>query len=571
MSIEGYAGGKPDTGWWMAQIRQGIAFRKKYAHENQWPAWRRYYRGEFPVGIIPVNLFFRMVRTIVPRTYFRNPSISVIATKPGLEQQVFAQLIERIDNKLIRTMGVKQQMKRMVHNAFMFGTAIGKLGFGAEFTPTPEIFDTSAPTDQTPKLSRRVEYNQLVEPNFPWFMSVHPGHFIVPNMLESFEGTPWVGMWVRRPLDDVQADPRMKNTKGLKSSSGPGLRGRDTGLGEPRQNYIDLVEVRDMRTGKVMILAPYSTDKVIYYDDDAMQINRRPNYYPAIFNPDDEVFWGVPDAKILEPIQLEANETRTLQMRHRRISLVKLLYKTKTIAKEELEKLLNGDVMAAVEVLGELSDIDTITLGGIPEGLIAADAIIQADARDTLGFSRNQSGDYASQKSHNAPTAFEAKVVDEASNIRIDERRDVLADVLVNMFEDANPIVFDKFTEEQVVQVVGPEGIPLWVAFKPAMLKSARYEMTIDPDSSVPETKDLRTQKALATYERLKTNPLIDPQLLTKYLLHELHGVQFDNMMRSVMNNAAAGVSGGTPQNPMTPEQLMQAMAAQQQGGGAQK
>ena len=57
-----------------------------------------------------------------------------------------------------------------------------------------------------------------------------------------------------------------------------------------------------------------------------------------------------------------------------------------------------------------------------------------------MGFSRNQAGEYSSQKSHNAPTAAEARIVQAASEIRVDERRDSLADVLVDMFEDANKL-----------------------------------------------------------------------------------------------------------------------------------
>ena len=563
ITTAGYVGGKPEISWWISQIRKGIAFRKKFAHEERWDQWRSYYRGNWPRGTLPVNVFFRMARTIVPRTYFRNPSISVIATKPGAEQQVFSQLIERLDNKMIRTMGVKGQIKKMVQNAFFFGTAAGKLGFGAEFTPTPDISDTSAPEHTTGSMKRRVEYNSLVQPNMPWFMSVHPGNLIVPDGLMNYEDTPWVATWLKRSIDDVQSDDRLSHVADLKPNTGRGTPERPVGLKHDRADMIDLVEIRDMRTEKAIIIAPYSSNRILYFDDDGMQINNRSNIYPVIFNDDDEVFWGVPDSAILEPQQLELNETRTLQMQHRRLSLVKLLYEAGAIDKTMVDKLLDGTVLGAIQV-NDLSKIDTREIGHIPESLFAADSVIQGDIRDTMGFSRNQAGEYASQKSHNAPTAQEARNVQMASDIRVDERRDIIADVLVNVFEDANVLMFEKFNEDQIVQVVGPEGVPYWVAFTPSMLKAARYEMNIDPDSAVPETKDVRTDKALATYERLKTNPLIDPQLLTKYLLHELHGVQFDSLMRTVQQNASSGAAGGTPETPMDVAQYMQMMA---QGG----
>lgn len=530
------------------------------AHEASWERWRGFYRGQWPRNTLPVNIFFRMLRTVVPRIYFRDPSISCIATKPGLEQQLFAQLIERIDNKLIRTMGVKREMKKMIHNTWMFGTSAGKLGYGAQFTPTPDEFDTEAPSHTTSKLTRKVEYHAGITANMPWFMSVHPGQLVVPKGLASFNDTPWVGTWIKRALDDIQSDPRFSNVKDLKSSTygGSQLIPSKPALDMPDQ--VDLCEIRDMRTGKVLVLAPYCTNRILYCEDDDLQNNGRPNVYPLVFNPDDEVFWGVPDSVILEPQQLEMNEIRTLMMKHRRLSLIKILYKDKAIDPTELEKMLNGDVGAAIRIQGELSDIDNFQVADIPQSLLAAGEIIENDVRENMGFSRNQAGNFASQKSHNAPTAYETSVVQAASEIRVDERKDEVADVLVQLFEDTNALIFNQWTDEQVVQVMGPDAVPYWVAFKPAMLKAARYEMNIDPDSTTPQTREVRREIATMVYTTGKANPLIDPEMLTKYWLREMGGVSLDDMMRQVQSNAAAGAPGSSPDQPMGPEQFMQQM-----------
>ena len=131
----GYSRGEPDPEYWMREIRRGIQFRKTYAQEQRWSSWRQYYRGNWPRGVLPVNLFFMMLRTVVPRIYFRNPSISIQPTKPGADQAAFAQLIERIDNKLMRTMRMKDQLKKITQQAWMFGTGIGKRGYAQEFKP----------------------------------------------------------------------------------------------------------------------------------------------------------------------------------------------------------------------------------------------------------------------------------------------------------------------------------------------------------------------------------------------------------------------------------------------------
>jgi len=115
----GYNTRKVDVGWWLDQIRAGEEFRKKYAMEERWDTWRAYYRGQWAPGILPFNFFFTLMRAIVPRVYFKNPSISISPAKPGILNAVFAQLLERIDNKLFYHMKMKKQIKKMIQDGFL--------------------------------------------------------------------------------------------------------------------------------------------------------------------------------------------------------------------------------------------------------------------------------------------------------------------------------------------------------------------------------------------------------------------------------------------------------------------
>ena len=130
---DGYIGsyGKPDEAWWLEQITEGIKYRQESAFEKEWARWRRYTRGEWAPGVFPVNLFFTLMRTIVPRVYFRNPSVSIVSTKPGPLFMGFARLLERVDAKLIRQAHIKEHMKAIVQDTFLMGTGVGTEGFGA--------------------------------------------------------------------------------------------------------------------------------------------------------------------------------------------------------------------------------------------------------------------------------------------------------------------------------------------------------------------------------------------------------------------------------------------------------
>jgi len=559
---EGYINGKLDLAWWTKQITAGVEYRKKFAHESKWQTWRDFYRGNWKDGVLPSNVYFKMLRTIVPRVYFRNPSISLQATKPGIEHMLFAQLLERIDNKLIKRMKLKKQLKMMVQDAFMFGTAVGKLGFGAEFTPSPDEVETDQPFD---KSDRVVEYNQNVHANMPWFMRVHPGAFIVPAGVMDFDDARFAIHWIRRSLADVKDDPRLKNVSGLSGSTRGTMSGDSgtTGAYKESKGYrnptemIDLYEIRDKKTRKVFVIAPFATDKVLYEGTDDLQFQGRLPFYTIVFNADDDVFWGVPDSQILEPIQLEMNEIRTQIMKHRRLSLVKILAKVNSMEEGEAEKLVNEDVAPVIFIKGEVqTDVKFLEGSNIPRDLFVAFEATVFDARETVGFSRNEFGEFNSRSGDTSAT--EATIVKQASEIRVDERRDMVADIITDLVEHMHTIIFEHWTDEQVMEVMGPGGVPIWIKFKPSMLKSGAYEVSVDPDTSVPDTKQARQNKAAQIFGLFKGDPLIDQMKLRRYLLHEMHGTVFDDML------VFPGL--GTPTNPVDMAQAISIFSDMQAG-----
>ena len=550
---EGYIekGTRPNVSWWLDQVKAGEAFRKKYALEEKWSTWRDYARGQWRKGIMPVNIYFMMMRTLIPRIYFRNPSVSVIPAMPGFENIAFAKTLQRVDNKMIDQMKLKREMKRCIRDAIMFGTGVPKIGFGAQFTPTPNFGATEEPIA---KQGTRFEYRDNVFKDMPWVARVHPKDFIVPSGLEVFEDARWVGHRVRRAVDDVRNDPRLENRSEIRSSKVSDIiRPPIEGFARQPVEMVDLYEIRDKKRAKVMVINPYARDKarLMYFGDDEFLINGAFPLFPIQFNDDDEVFWATPDSQIIEPQQLEINEIRTQSMKHRRLTLMKLLYKKGSISEEELEKMLSEDVMAAVAIDGELSDVKSSEAATIPQELLLEEEKIMSDVRELLGLGRNQFAEYGKSRTGkgNPPTAFEASVVKMASELRVDEKRDILADTLVAIVEAIHVIIFNHWSTEQVVDVVGPGGVPIWVKYTGDMLKGGQYNVKVDPDSSLPETKEIRMEKAVQTYSLLKSNPLIDPMRLTQYLLSELHGVQFDDMIRMLPPPSQG------PNGPVAPQQ----------------
>lgn len=571
---EGYnTRGKVDYGWWIKQLQDGSEYRKHAAFEDSWNKWHAFYRGDWTADVpIPVNLFFTLMRTIVPRVYFRDPSVSITSSKPGPLFMGFAKLLERVDSKLIRQMRLKTELKSMVQDAFLYGTGIGTLGFGALYEYS-HLGHVGAPS--VGKDGELIEYRDHVIPHMPWFSRIHPRNYIVPADTMSKQNMRWTAHIVERTVEDVQKDPRL-NRSARRSVQAGRFWTDNVGM-NPRRAWqqhamepttVELAVIRDKKTRQVIVLSP-GADSILFQGDDALQGHGFPEFV-VTFNDDPEYFWGVPDSQILEPFQHELNETRTQIMAHRRMSMRKLLVKRGAINKSEVENLVNGSVGAVVwtEERPDIS-VNPIQTADVPQGLFANMEAVLRDVRETVGFSRNQMGEFNSRTADT--TATEAQIVRAASEIRIDERRDMMAETLVDIVEGMHDMIFNHWSTEEVVEVVGPGGAPVWVRFTPQMLKLGQYNVKIDPDDNLPVTRDIRQQRAIELYGILRTNPIVDPYKLTQYLLNELRGSAFDDMMRALPQMGAGQTLNGVQYGEMLqqaigqgdPQRILQAATGQ--------
>lgn len=573
--------GTPIVEHWIGQIARGKQFRSQFAHEPEWTTWRRWYRGEWNPKILPSNVYFKMMRTLIPRIYYRNPSVSLTPSKPGLENYLLCKLLERADNKLIDIMGLKGQMKRAVQHACMFGTGGLRLGYGAEFTPTPDDIDTTDPDTGSARVQKKVEYNDLVHPNMPWLLAAHPSTIIVPHGAPDIHSARWYCFETNRPADDVKSDPRYDSQarKLIQAGTSDGkLIARTQPKSARDREGVVLWEIHDKKTGLVFVLAPHVADtriegKVLYCEQDDLQINGRLNYYPLIFNNDDEVFWGIPDSQIIAPQQGEKNEVRTQIRNHRRIAIAKLLYEKGSVDPDEMSKLIDGNANGAVMVKN-IAGVQELNMGSVAQVLQIlerVESIVDLDVEQLLGLGVNQFGEYAPGSADRSAT--EANIVNQATAIRVDERRDACADLLVDVISDMNHTIIERWDSEMVLDIVGPAGVPIWIAVQPHAMREALYDTKIDPDTSLPLTKALREQKAVQIYGILKTNPLVNPVHLTQFLVGEMYGTDADFLLQQPLFNTspknpmqlgeAASAMGQLPQPDMGKLQQMLAAPAQ--------
>jgi hypothetical protein len=525
--------------YWKEEIRAGQQFMKKYSTSDRWKEFRQMYRGDWKETIVPVNRIFSYGRSLIPRVYFRSPRVCVTATRPELVPH--ALVVEAVDNWLIRETKLKKTLKMAALHSYISGVGPIKLGYDSEFGYLPDQsvdVDAATVSQEGRTEGRRIEYHVNVKPGMPWALPMLPEDFIIPWGYQDLSSVPWVAHRVYRLLEDVKQDQKYKNTSKLQ-----GTRTMDRTT-SPRRTVFDrakdvqfaeLFEIRDLRYREIIVLCE---DEVLLKDRDALQIEGH-NYECVAFNEDPEFFWAIPDTRILEPQQLELNDVRTQSQRHRRIALLKFLYQKGTITEVQLDKFLSGKVGVAVEVEAEsLLNAITTLQPHMPPELWQEALVIIGDMRESLGFSENQLGAFSRRQ---GTTATETMQVAQSTDIRVDERKDIMADVLVDVIRKWNQYIFSFWDTERVVKIVGPEGGEAWVSYTGDELRG-EYSLTVDPESGFPITSEARRNLFDNLIKVYGGDALID-----QIRLRQLHLSQYENVVPGLQSLVQ-------PPLPITPE-----------------
>jgi len=549
---------------WVERIKAAQKFRKKHSHIKDWRDYRKYYRGQWKTDVLPVNRIFSYGRSLIPQVYFRSPRVVVTATRPELVPH--ARVVEAVDNHLIREAFLKQTLKTSILTTYLTGTGPIKLGYDSEhgYTPAQAVdADSGTMTQHGTKEGRKIEYQVGVRPGMPWALPEIPENVIVPFGYKTGNSLPWLAHRILRPLDDVQQDQKYQFTNKLKGTRRLELDDVDSNkrIWVPGDDilFAELWEVRDTRNQTVFT---FCEDQLLLHQRDVLQIEGL-NWEFLIFNEDPEYFGGIPDICMIEQQQLELNEIRTQARKHRQIALLKFLYLKDAISPKQLEALLSGEVGPAVGIDGDsLAAAITVLQPHMPPDLRAEAMQIHQDMRQSLGFSENFSSMY---KGGTPPTATESMRVGQSEEMRIDERRDILGDVLINIIRKWNQYIFSFWDGDRVVQITGPDGAQRWIKYTGQQLRG-EYTLRIDVESGFPISRQTRLEAASMLLKAFGGDQMVNQSGLKRQFLEQFEWIfpgvsQFVAFMPNEVANLTSvarqphpmlGGSGGAGNKPGT-------------------
>jgi len=559
---------------WRDRLKKAEQYLDYNSRLQQWREIREYYLNRRPLDGVNVNMIFAIGRSMIPQLYFKSPSISA-RVAPGRasspSSRIKARTVAAIDSMIIRQNYLKGQYKLGILDAYRFNLFILKHGYHSIGTEFPDKPKNDEPLDdqvdaQAEKLLaesgvnldsdtsllkidedlKKYSYHELIQPDTPWALRCAPEDFLVPWGTKNIHEAPWCAFRVRRPLDDVKADPiySKKVTKELSSNwrpgpgalAGPksdGATAGDSGggavvspnerkeEGSQTDEYLMYYEVWDARNGVVMAFTDAGGEDFMRYDQHNMPFRLPVSIMQ--FNDDGEDFWGVSDAQVLLPLAKEYNETRSIELDHKKIMLIKILLDKNVVSPDQAKQIAEGKVGPVILVDGPPNQAAHVLNPTMSRELFNISDVLRDDIREIIGYSRNSMGEFEASRR----TATEAKIVQQNLMLRGDERRDLMADLISESFRTKiNPMIFAFWDNERFVEVTGIGNVP----FVGTALKDD-YEIEIATDSTIPATQQQEREEAIEIFKVFRSDPAINQQVLYRTFLDSMRTVPTEELL----------------------------------------
>ncbi|MBU1956044.1 MAG: hypothetical protein KJ769_08405 [Candidatus Margulisbacteria bacterium] len=503
---------------WLQEINMGIEQRNKFGLAKDWDNILNLYNGKQAKNILSYNILYGMGKVLLAKLYYANPYITInLNNNIYYDENVkkFADVLETIDNWIFTdVMDTKAQLKLIIQDTFLYGTGIIKIGYDSEygFDKNKSIGELQDGTlSQFDKKGNRIEYNENIQEGMPWILRVNPRDVVFNWNATSIKDCQWVAHRFLRHIDDIKADVKYTNTRGLS----PNVK-----LENKSKQYVELWEIRDTKTKKMYIIAK-GYDKYLYEGIDDLQINGLP-YAVLNFNNVGDSIWCVGDAHILMPQQLEINETRTQTMFYRRLALLKLIAEKNAFDKDDIIKLLSDEPVAFLESNGNPNTVLREFKVDIPSDLTQWVELVRQDAKEIMGFSRIQLGEL---ETSGRKTAYEIAQTAASTEIRVGERADIVSDVFKDIVIKVNKIIGKFWSSQRVLKIMGNSDI--WTEYNGEDF-NFDYSINLNITEKHPMNIASRKGEAMELYKMLMPDPELTP--LARKTIRDYVLSQFDNI-----------------------------------------
>lgn len=498
-----------DEKYWQKEIREALEWRRLFTQEDRWPIFRDYYLHDVTIPEVPhFNLIYMLGNVLIPNIMFQTPG--VVNTPTSSNSGAWPQFFDGIDRHLIDAMQVTDILERGIINGFLNNSICISVGY--DFSNSTDIEDAFPETDTTSRVRKQ---------NLPWLDLIPAHRCLVAKGTTTMNNCRWAAKFIAVPTASLKKDKRFKNI--TSSSLPPEILIHEHHLWNKTgyNGYTFYWEIHDAEEKEVIWL---STDGkfILPPQEDMLQVYGLPiEIIP--FNANPVSIWGTPDVSYIESAHLEGEECRQYGRLQRRLALLKVLYDSDSISKEELEQFMSGTPGIGLPVKkptnGKIADAIAFMQSHVQIEYFEAQKQLLNDAQLISGNGPNQFGTFAPGRR----TRYETQVVEQSNSIRTSRRRAKLAEALERIILRCNILVSKYWTEAQVKQVVGVDGALYWVKATPSDLKSFEDSLRtkVNVESMAPVSKESKKAEALQIMQLLTnfTQAGVNPMPILQQLL----------------------------------------------------
>jgi len=554
---------------WMVEIDNGLKFRELFGREAAWKQLEQDYLNDIDSNTaLGSNLVFSMGDTLLSSLNVPDPEISVISEHPmGVDR---APTVEAWDNYLIRKLKLKREALRSTLHAYLYGRAIWKFGYDSLYGYDP-FYDTGTITNpsgmtltQFNKKGKRIEFG-LSSPGLVWCKAVSPHDIVVPWGTVEVEDAPWIAHRVIRLNTSIKQDPKYTNTTRLEPqlsmesfvnsylNTGVAKRkfreykSQHTYSEDSTPQYNEIWEICDRSDNTLKVIC-FDHDKFLRNKLDAVQIACGTPYVSGTFVTHPRFFWSTPLAHYLGRIQKTEFDIALQAEKQRRINNLKFIAAKGFMSRDKLNRLISADVGAIEEA--DQVEIDK-KIVAFPQGSSLEFSLMsrenRQDAREAVGMSRNQMGEFDASSRR---TAREATFVQAGSSRRESLRGGMVGDLYLDSMSKLNKMTF-AFQQRPMYALVDRE----YIRFTgPELEGDYLYDLSLSTKRNLSRAE--RKVEAMMTAIQFMQMPGANIEEIYEYLRDAANDPAFERLIPDIGKmrppGGQPGGGGGLPAIPAT-------------------
>jgi hypothetical protein len=419
------------------------------------------------------------------------------------EDVASARIKTTVYNQLLEDGNADEQFWDAGQDCITLGSGFLLDGFGSQYGLHPDTVAYGFDPSRTARDGRRIEYHDDIYDNKPYTIRVHPSNISFPAGTVRMEESH--GFFIRyvRDIDDVREDSKLIK-KHREQITPNGVLGQgneeNTSTNSRRHDQVFLWDWYDLRNNHKVTFAesfPYALyDEV---DEILIRIDRLPLHH-FNFNRSPRTIWSTSDFNLLQSLQQEINEARTIEMKTGRLQIFKGFYNEQMIDDPvKLDKLEKAVLKLTSDEIGALIGID-----GDPNQFLAQFTPQQAyDASIRIEKVKEEIEEFgmsigANQKGLMAPgrhTAYETKVTEQNADVALAPRRKKVAKILKDVVKNWSEMIYDFWLEPQLLKTYNAAGMPVVVEFKGADLRG-EYRFNVSLEAMRSKSQEERVNEA---------------------------------------------------------------------------